>query len=473
VTFSPDSLILAAGDDDGAINIWDTKTRRLRHTLKGHGVAVQHLSFFDDGRGLKSVTARIALGGIGAFRFGTKPVPEEPSTRVWDVRGGKPIGRVRSVPVFGYVDRVRQGPAPRAETEPPPGAVALSSDGGLLATVSLEGGHWTPGNATDFLVGAKTVFHLWDVEAGKSRVSHEHPLFRPGHPLRFSLDGRVLLTPEADCVCLLEVATLAARARLRVEGAADVAGAAISANGARLAVICRPRRETEASAVWLCDLATGRSCGKLAGTETATALALSPDGNRLACGHADGSVSIRDVTSQFASAAAIQAVKAREADDLWKDMGSSDAAVAFRAMVRLANVAIQAPELLRVRAARPVLDTARVRKLLDALDHDEFGTREQAVDELTDLGEDVRPVLEKALGDKPSPEVRRRLQRVLDKLGEPKPSPSQLRLARSVEVLERLGTAEARKVLEFLAASEQPAVAREAAAALQRLPEAK
>src|SRR5262249_31181209 len=162
----------------------------------------------------------------------------------------------------------------------------------------------------------------------------------------------------------------------------------------------------------------------------------------------------------------VKAPDAREADALWNDLGSTDAAIAFRAMTRLGEVPEQAPALLRERAPRPPFEAARVQQWLAALDHDEFAERGRASEDLVSLGEDVRPVLEKALAGKPSPEVRRRLERALDKLGAPRPAPSQLRLSRAVEVLERISSAEAGKVLEFLAAVEQPAVTREAAAAL-------
>src|SRR5262249_50452805 len=162
--------------------------------------------FFDEGRGLKSVTVLADAGGWGDLRLTPAVAPEEPSARVWDVAAGKAVGKPRAVPVVGYAGRVQQFPRRRqTEAEAPPGAVALSADGNLLATVSLDGGHWSVGNATDFLIGGRAVFHLWDVEAGASRLTRDGPVFGAAQPLRFSPDGRLLLTAESNCVCLLEV----------------------------------------------------------------------------------------------------------------------------------------------------------------------------------------------------------------------------------------------------------------------------
>jgi HEAT repeat protein len=105
--------------------------------------------------------------------------------------------------------------------------------------------------------------------------------------------------------------------------------------------------------------------------------------------------------------------------------------------------------------------------LLADLDSEEFAVRTKATRELEELGEAARPGLRKLLDNSPSPEARRRAERILAKLDG---MPQQLRAVRSVEVLDHIGTAEARQLLTNLAAGVPDArLTREAKAALGRL----
>ena len=58
----------------------------------------------------------------------------------------------------------------------------------------------------------------------------------------------------------------------------------------------------------------------------------------------------------------------------------------------------------------------RIPRLLADLDDDEFTVREKASTELAKLGELALPALQKALAAEPSPEVRFRVEALLDKL---------------------------------------------------------
>jgi hypothetical protein len=96
--------------------------------------------------------------------------------------------------------------------------------------------------------------------------------------------------------------------------------------------------------------------------------------------------------------------------------------------------------------------------------------RERATAELQQLGEQAEPALRKALAAKPSLEVTRRLQALLDRVERQTLTAAQLHALRAVEVLEHVGTAEARTVLRSLAAGAPAArLTREAKASLQRL----
>src|SRR5262249_29944649 len=80
-----------------------------------------------------------------------------------------------------------------------------------------------------------------------------------------------------------------------------------------------------------------------------------------------------------------------------------------------------------------------------------FTLREKATKELEALDELVGPFLRKALQGEPAPELRRRAKELLDRIEAGGFSSEGLRAWRALEVLERIGTPEARRVLQALA----------------------
>jgi hypothetical protein len=112
-----------------------------------------------------------------------------------------------------------------------------------------------------------------------------------------------------------------------------------------------------------------------------------------------------------------------------------------------------------------------VLKLIAELEARSFVVREKASAELERLGELAAADLRKALAGQPSLELRRRVETLLGRLRRPPLSAEPLRQVRAVEVLERVGSAEAKRLLETLAGG-APGVrlTEEARAALKRLP---
>lgn len=112
-----------------------------------------------------------------------------------------------------------------------------------------------------------------------------------------------------------------------------------------------------------------------------------------------------------------------------------------------------------------------LRSLLEDLDSDQFAVREAAQKKLHTLGERVASSLRAELKAKPSLEKRRRLEEVLarlDAIGPP--SGDSLRALRAVQVLERIGSLEARQLLEELGRGVESARQTQAAnEALKRL----
>ena len=92
---------------------------------------------------------------------------------------------------------------------------------------------------------------------------------------------------------------------------------------------------------------------------------------------------------------------------------------------------------------------------------------EQELEKLNDLAE---LAIRKALADPPSIEVRRRLEKLLARLDTPLLSGVQLQATRVTTLLERIGTKEARELLEEYAKGAPAArLTREAKASLERL----
>ncbi len=218
----------------------------------------------------------------------------------------------------------------------------------------------------------------------------------------------------------------------------------------------------------LCEVASGEAHGKLAGDQGYLhPLTLSHDGRRLASGGGDGTVLIWDVTGAHLRD------KSRTAEALWEDLAGKDAVKAYRAVRQLADSPKETVEFLRARLKPvPIPDPKRIDQLIAALDANGFEERKQAKAELDSLAEIVEPALRTAAKTLASAEVGKQLADLLEKFAERrlKPTPAQLRPVRAVEVLEAVGTAEARDVLRTLAKGAPGASqTREARASLQRL----
>ncbi len=98
-------------------------------------------------------------------------------------------------------------------------------------------------------------------------------------------------------------------------------------------------------------------------------------------------------------------------------------------------------------AASP--DSKRLAQLLADLDNRRVELRRQAESELEGLGDLAEPALRKALEGDPPLVLRRRVERLLDKLV--MPTAEQTRNLRAVELLELMGSSNARQVLLSLA----------------------
>lgn len=171
-------------------------------------------------------------------------------------------------------------------------------------------------------------------------------------------------------------------------------------------------------------------------------------------------------------AAAAKAGKTRQAtpEQLWSELGSDDAGRAYKAMRRMAGAPEQAAALLgKELKPIPVVGEEEIAALVLNLSSDDYKVREGATHALTKIGAQALPVMKKALSGDITLEGRKRLERLVEQASS-QTSVSLVRVLRAVEVLERTGTADARRVLESLSGgAPQALVTREAKASLQRL----
>jgi hypothetical protein len=223
--------------------------------------------------------------------------------------------------------------------------------------------------------------------------------------------------------------------------------------------------------VW--DVATGRRIGDLTGhLSWVNALAFSADGKFLVSGSADQTLLAWDTTWPD-----LDVLKRRldpappKAEKRWAELSSADAAVAHNAAWSLVFTPKTTLPFLRehLHPERPA-DARQLARLITDLDSAEFEVREKATRGLEERGELAGSALRQALRVKPSKEVERRINLLLERLDSPVLSPEELRLSRTIAVLERLGTPEARQLLTELSRGAPDAyLTKEAASAQQRL----
>jgi hypothetical protein len=267
-------------------------------------------------------------------------------------------------------------------------------------------------------------------------------------------------TREKD-VRLWEMAT--GRERLRFPG---INAVVFSPDGRSIAAV-----QERGAKVW--DALTGEQLAFLYSQGgLIVSLAFSPDCEALATGCVDTTVLLW-VVSPRGGVPGRQAtpLSRKNLTEIWDDLAGEDAKRAYRAVARLANAAGAVEPFLEERLKDSnTVGAAQIKRLVDDLDSVKFADREKASDALSRLGRRVEPAQRKALGEHPSPEQARRLEKLLEKLPKAGTDLGVLRSQRAVEAMEHRATAQARQLLKSLAAADaEDVLSREARASLERL----
>lgn len=382
---------------------------------------------------------QIACGG-----WGTQANPNRGDIRLYEFATGKLV-RVIHTP-YSHIHRL-----------------TFASDGQLLfGQVAIP--RPPLGNGLSRMGLDPVEVRAWDAATGKERRTRLDG-WGGFVPIAFSPDGRTFALAHG----LWEVATGESRVELKGH-TQEVCAVAFAPDGRTAAT------GSMDGTVRVWELPSGKEIARF-GKEVprfsggwVLAIAFSPDGRTLVSGGLDKFVYVWDVSriTGRRREPAERSPADLEAD--WRDL-SGNAAAGYAAVGRLRSSPKAAVAFLekQLQGIKPV-DSKRIERLLADLDDEQFAVREQAVKELETLAENAAPMLRKALAGKPPLEVRRRLEALLERLNGAKLLPETIRQIRAVEALEAIGTSEARRLLDKLAAgSPETRLAQEARAAAGRL----
>jgi hypothetical protein len=197
------------------------------------------------------------------------------------------------------------------------------------------------------------------------------------------------------------------------------------------------------------------------------ALAYSPDGGQLLSGGADAMLLLWDVVGQRV---AEQDLSDAQLESLWQDLADSNSGLADAATEALSRNPQLALKQFRAKlrgAADP--NPADVPRLIEALRDDNEKKREDAAAKLRTYGDKASAEIFQALKSS-NARVRGELEELLAAIDASPTPPEQLRRSRSIAILERIGSDDAKGQLQALIdAAPQSTTAKEAQAALDRL----
>lgn len=451
-TFSPDSRRLAAADVSGAIRVFDCAAPKAERELKGPPVPAA-LGWTRDGR---TLVASGRGGQVHGWTAGAK-----------DVAFALYKGQDKEGSFAALAPDSRLVIASTGGIFPGVGGsiiqVVHATEGRLVVAVDL----WEPDDRSDQIVQtvcwtaalspdskylatsqsvqtkavrtmvAKSKVRLWEIATGKEVCALENLRVAPSL-MAFSPDGRYLAYTTADGV-----------SRGRIWGEYYVV---------------------------LVDMLTRTELGRLQPDQgTLTCLAFSPTGKTFVTAGTEPGAVIWDFTRFLVrvpntAKQPVADLAEEEVASFWNDLGTDDAARAYRAQAKLivggAGVTAFLKDKLHPAAA---VDGKQIEKWIEDLDSEQFAVRQKATVKLAQVGALAETYLHKAQQGKISQEFRRRIELLVQKIDRTAPSSSDLQMVRALTVLERQATPAAREVVAVVAGGALEArLTQQAQAALER-----
>lgn len=430
VVVTPDGRTAIASSSGGRLSFWDVATGKQTRLLENPRDSVTHLAVSPDGR---------VLAALGSNR------PHDADIRRWEMESGKQL------PSFTLP------PKPELYSN---SCLRFAPDGSTLAVAS---GTDLNVPTLDATTGAVRQL-LGKTDGGINWVE-------------YSPDGRSVAASSGTSLYLWENAT--GKERLTIKEFGYGTCFAFSPDGSHLAVVNNGRtvshrdgkmvpRDTDRTVVRILDVFTGKELRRFAGhTGGVRRLAWSRDGRRLVSASDDATALVWDTTALKATGQSAPSDVA-EAEKLWASLSAENAREAYLAIGRLAVTPALALEGARKRLTpvRPVV-AATVTRLVGDLDSPRFAVRDAAAAKLVKLGEGAAGPLRRTLSGKVSTEARERIEKILTAWAS---DDRRVAVGRGLEVLERSGTAESKKLLAELAAGAEGAwLTDQAKAGLKRM----
>jgi WD40 repeat protein len=430
IVLSSDGHLLASSSDDKSVRVWEIATGRQLRIYSKDDQNVKCISFITN-------TRRLAIVGRGASEAGLD---------LFDYSSGKVIeSRKISESIWGL-------------TRHPDGRLLL-----ILASSQLNDHdqHVVSHVEVSDLLSGRTIRQIGDC-AGYDTYSVLSP------------DGRTLTTSGEDgSIRLWELATGRQRLCLKEQSVAERGWNwwqthAFSPDGLMIA-----SSGSDIGRIYLWDLASCRLSGTFRGQDgRLTTIDYTSDGRRLLTGSGDTTILSWDMTRpEWRSRPIKSNLSEQDLVTHWDRLRNSTAEEAYRCKWAFVGDPKKTVAFFWERLRpEPLIAAGRIQSWLVDLDSPRYAVRERAHRELLSHFDQTENELRKCLTESISVEKRNRINRIIDASFAAIPEPDQLRDLRAIEVLEQIGTPEAREVLQSIAKSDVPTrISRDAAESLKRL----
>ncbi len=417
IAIAHDGRIVALAVKD-QICVWDLTTHKKKCELKGHAGEVNSVAISPDEKTIASASWH------------------DHTIRLWNAVDGTERLKINLPAPNG----VNYGDCP----------IVFTPDGKTMISGSAD--------------RANRVIYYWDVATGKQiRVVKQQV-----SKLVLSPDGRLLASTGWDGeVCVWDVA---AAKELR-HWKAGTGALAFSRDGRLLAT------GGVSGDVQVWELSTGRERCRFLGHRPGgferrsfaagvSALVFSRDGRTLYSGGGDSTILAWDLFGLTQVAG--------DLNQAWADLASDHGEKAHAAIGQFLSRGKGAVSFLTSHLKpTPSADAKQVARFLGQLDSPNFATRERAMHALEKMGESILPFVTERQMVGLSAEARNRLQAIRERIEAPLPRAEIRRGLRAVEILESIGSPEARELLRMLAAGSASRQTREAKASVARLQQPK